>query len=228
MFYAHSSLLERAGRLDSNAAHLTSIPLVNAAGGDITAYLPTNIMSITDGQIIFDLGYFRRGVRPAVNAGLSVSRVGGQAQTKRQKQLSTALFKALAKYRQAEEFSHFSSQLSDETRIDLARGKHLYMALQQPPEELFSLVEQQLMLETIMSATDDRAIDVESLKKAVRTRAAEAKTEEDYDRIEKELFEEFGAKVLQEVEVKAESMGEFAEDGEGAEAGKKPETEAKQ
>ena len=228
IFYTHSSLLERAGKLLTNDKTLTSLPVVLTPNDDITAYLPTNIMSITDGQIIFDLGYFRRGVRPAVNAGLSVSRVGGQAQTKRQKQLSTALFKALAKYRQAEEFSHFSSQLSDETRIDLARGKHLYMALQQPPEELFSLVEQQLMLETIMSATDDRAIDVESLKKAVRTRAAEAKTEEDYDRIEKELFEEFGAKVLQEVEVKAESMGEFAEDGEGAEAGKKPETEAKQ
>ena len=125
-------------------------------------------MSITDGQIIFDLGYFRKGIRPAVNAGLSVSRVGGQAQTKRQKQLSTALFKALAKYKQAEEFSHFSSQLSNETKLDLTRGKHLYQALQQPPEELHSLVEQQLMLETIMLSEDDRAIDVAGLKKAVK------------------------------------------------------------
>ena len=199
---------------------MTSLPVVLTPNDDITAYLPTNIMSITDVQIIFDLGYFRRGVRPAVNAGLSVSRVGGQAQTKRQKQLSTALFKALAKYRQAEEFSHFSSQLSDETRIDLSRGKHLYKALLQPPEELFSLVEQQLLLETIMSATDDRDIDVAGLKVAVRERATEAKNEEDYDRIEKELFDQFGAKKLEEAEVKEESMGQFAEENAPAEAPK--------
>jgi F-type H+-transporting ATPase subunit alpha len=86
---------------------------------DITSYLSTNIMSITDGQIVFDLGVFRQGVRPAVKAGLSVSRVGGQAQTKREKLLSGNLFKKLAKYHQAEEFSHFGSSLSKEASIDL-------------------------------------------------------------------------------------------------------------
>ena len=155
-------------------------------------------MSITDGQIIFDLGYFRRGVRPAVNAGLSVSRVGGQAQTKRQKQLSTALFKSLAKYHQAEEFSHFSSQLSKETRLDLTRGKHLYTALQQPPEQLFSLPEQQLMLETIMKSEDDRAIDVAMLKTAVKEQGANVTSDEDYDKTEADLYEKFSAHVLAE------------------------------
>lgn len=196
IFYTHSSLLERAGRLLTNDKTLTSLPVVLTPNDDITAYLSTNIMSITDGQIIFDLGYFRKGVRPAVNAGLSVSRVGGQAQTKRQKQLSTALFKALAKYHQADEFSHFSSQLSKETRTDLARGKHLYAALMQPPEELISLPEQQLMLETIMLSPDDRVIDVTALKKAVQAMNPPTMADEAYDRIEAELLEKFGAQPL--------------------------------
>ena len=196
IFYTHSSLLERAGKLLTNGKTLSSLPVVLTPNDDITAYLPTNIMSITDGQIIFDLSYFRKGVRPAVNSGLSVSRVGGQAQNKRQKQLSTSLFKALAKYRQADEFSHFSSQLSAETRADLARGKHLYAALQQPPEELHSLAEQQLMLEVIMNSPDDRPIDVAGLKKAVKEPAAQITNDGDYDTIEQDLFQRFAATPL--------------------------------
>lgn len=208
IFYTHSSLLERAGKLLTNSKTLTSLPVILTPNDDITAYLSTNVMSITDGQIIFDLGYFRKGVRPAVNAGLSVSRVGGQAQTKRQKQLSTALFKALAHYHQAEEFSHFSSQLSRETRLDLMRGKHLYAALQQPPEALYSLVEQQLMLETIMKSDDDRAIDVKALREAVKTRAAEATSDEAFDRIESELLDQFRAQALVPVAKSAEQSGQ--------------------
>jgi F-type H+-transporting ATPase subunit alpha len=149
-----------------------------------------------------------------VNAGLSVSRVGGQAQTKRQKQLSTALFKALAKYKQAEEFSHFSSQLSAETRLDLTRGKHLYQALGQPPEELFSLVEQQLMLETIMLPTDDQAIDVAGLRKAVKEVAKSVKAEEDYDKTEADLLAKFGAKKVEAVKEEAPAPEEAAKPAE--------------
>lgn len=196
IFYTHSSLLERAGRLLTNDKTLTSLPVVLTPNDDITAYLSTNVMSITDGQIIFDLGFFRKGVRPAVNAGLSVSRVGGQAQSKRQKQLSTALFKALAKYHQADEFSHFSSQLSKETRTDLTRGKHLYAAMMQPPEELLSLPEQQLMLETIMLSPDDRAIDIAALKQAVREAAPRATDDAAYDAIEQELLAKYSAQPL--------------------------------
>ena len=216
IFYAHSSLLERAGRLLENDKTLTSLPVVLTPNDDITAYLSTNIMSITDGQIIFDLGFFRKGIRPAVNAGLSVSRVGGQAQSKRQKQLSTALFKALAKYHQAEEFSHFSTQLSEETRIDLARGKHLYEALQQPPSQLLNLVEQQILLEVIMNNETDLAIDVAGLKESVRKRAPEVKTEEDFDRVEAELTTEFRAQPLEAVQ----SSAEESEDTDKTEAKK--------
>ena len=211
IFYAHSSLLERAGRLLENDKTLTSLPVVLTPNDDITAYLSTNIMSITDGQIIFDLGFFRKGIRPAVNAGLSVSRVGGQAQTKRQKQLSTALFKALAKYHQAEEFSHFSTQLSDETRIDLNRGKHLYEALQQPPSQLLNLTEQQILLEVIMSNETDLAVDVAGIKSVLSKRALEVKTEEDFDRVEAELTTEFRAKPLEEVEQTAENAADSIE-----------------
>jgi F-type H+/Na+-transporting ATPase subunit alpha len=194
IFYAHSSLLERAGKLLTTNKTLTSLPVVLTPNDDITSYLSTNIMSITDGQIVFDLGVFRQGVRPAVKAGLSVSRVGGQAQTKREKLLSGNLFKKLAKYHQAEEFSHFGSSLSKEASIDLEIGKQIYRALQQPPEERYTLVEQQLVLETIMKGEGKVSMDVESLKKEVRnvaSRVKDVKDEQSFDAVEDELFKKF-------------------------------------
>lgn len=188
MFYAHSSLLERAGKLLTTNKTLSSLPVILTPNDDITAYLSTNIMSITDGQIIFDLGVFRQGIRPAVNAGLSVSRVGGQAQTKRQKRLSGDLFKKLAKYHQAEEFSHFGSSLSKEASIDLKLGKQIYDALQQPPEELHSLTEQQLILESIILGKGEAEIDVPALKTSARKMASQAKEEKDFDRLEAEMY----------------------------------------
>lgn len=198
IFYAHSSLLERAGKLLSNGKTLTSLPVVLTPNNDITAYLSTSIMSITDGQIIFDLDIFRQGIRPAVNAGLSVSRVGGQAQTNRQKRLSSTLFKTIARYKQAEEFSHFSSQLSKETMIDLTLGKYIYQALQQPPQERHSLVEQQLLLETIMLSDGETEIDIVGLKESVKKVASKTKDEKDFDRIEAELLKKHSAHKLSE------------------------------
>ncbi len=188
MFYAHSSLLERAGKLLKNGKTLTALPVVLTPSDDITAYLPTNIMSITDGQIIFDLRIFRQGIRPAVNAGLSVSRVGSQAQTVRQKKLSATLFKALAKYHQAEEFSHFSTQLSKETTVDLTIGKYIYELLSQPPEERHTLTEQQLMLETVLLSDGETTIDIPGLKESVKQVASKIKDEKDFDRVEAELL----------------------------------------
>ena len=199
IFYAHSSLLERAGKLKTNGKTLTSLPVVLTPNDDITAYLSTSIMSITDGQIIFDLGIFRQGKRPAVNAGLSVSRVGGQAQTTRQKRLSSTLFKTLAKFKQAEEFSHFSSQLSKGTRIDLTLGKYINQALQQPPEERHSLIEQMLLLETVMLSGGEKEMDVAGLKLSVREAASQikdVKDEEGFDRLEAELLKKHSAETL--------------------------------
>jgi F-type H+-transporting ATPase subunit alpha len=199
IFYAHSSLLERAGKLLTNGKTLTALPVVLTPNNDITAYLSTSIMSITDGQIIFDLDIFRQGIRPAVNAGLSVSRVGGQAQTNRQKRLSTTLFKTLARYKQADEFSHFSSQLSRETTIDLTLGKYIYQALQQPPQERHSLVEQQLLLETIMLSGGEIEVDVVGLKQSIKEFAKKVKDENDFDHLEAELLKKHTPKILIEI-----------------------------
>lgn len=222
IFYAHSSLLERGGKLLSNMKSLTPLPVVLTPNDDITAYLSTSIMSITDGQIIFDLGIFRQGKRPAVNAGLSVSRVGGNAQTGRRKRLSGTLFKALAKYKQAEEFSHFSSQLSKETRVDLQIGKLVNKALQQPPEELHSLPEQQLMLETILMSGGKVDMDIAGLKEAVKKVANQAVEEADYDRLEAELLQQFTIKPPEEKKEKPAEIGEQSPVGE---AGKEKEPE---
>ena len=194
MFYSHSSLLERAGKLLRNGKTLTALPVVLTPSDDITAYLSTNIMSITDGQIIFDLRVFRQGIRPAINAGLSVSRVGSQAQTVRQKKLSATLFKTLAQYHQAEEFSHFSTQLSKETTIDLNIGKYIYQVLSQPPEQRYSLVEQQLMLETILLSDGETSINVAKLKESIKTVAPKVKEEKDFDHIEADLLKKFSSK----------------------------------
>jgi F-type H+-transporting ATPase subunit alpha len=188
MFYAHSSLLERAGKLLKNGKTLTALPVVITPNDDITAYLSTSIMSITDGQIIFDLGLFRSGIRPAVNAGLSVSRVGGQAQTGRQKRLSGNLFQKIASYHQAEEFSHFGSSLSKEATIDLTIGKQIYDALQQPPEERHSLVEQQLILETILLGAGRVEFDIPGLKETVKKMNSKVKDDKDFDNLEAELL----------------------------------------
>jgi len=189
MFYAHSSLLERAGRLDSNGAHLTSIPLVNAAGGDITAYLPTNIMSITDGQWILDMDIFRSGIRPAVNMGLSVTRVGGVGHTKRQQNLASQTLKILAAYRQAEEFSHFGSELALEAKKALDIGKKLFVILTQSPTDVYSFMAQQLMLDIVLNSDPQEQLDVLKLQQNSNDAAKKVTddTEELYQKAKEEL-----------------------------------------
>jgi len=226
-FYAHSSLLERAGKLLDSGKTLTSLPVVLTPNDDITAYLSTSIMSITDGQIIFDLGVFRKGIRPAVNAGLSVSRVGGQAQTVRQKKLSASLFKTLANYHQAEEFAHFSSQLSKETAADLLLGQQIYAALQQPPEELHSLTEQQLILETILLSKGEVEIDVAGLKDSVRQIASKVKDDKDFDQHEIELLKKHRMHHSSEKKEEVEEVDESEAANSEPEASPPPEEDKK-
>ncbi|MGC1177090.1 MAG: sodium-transporting two-sector ATPase [Candidatus Saccharimonadales bacterium] len=183
MFYAHSSLLERAGRLEKNGACLTCVPIVHADSGDITAYLPTNIMSITDGQWILDTGIFRSGVRPALSMGLSVTRAGGAGHTERQKKLAAATLKILADYRQAEEFSHFGSELGAEAKRALSVGKNIFDVLTQSPSETFSLMAQQLMLDLVLNLADGEKLDVSVLKLNVAGFAARITKDEDYETV---------------------------------------------
>lgn len=189
MFYAHSSLLERAGKLAVNGKTLTALPAVVTPGDDITAYLPTSIMSITDGQIIFDLATFRQNIKPAVNAGLSVSRVGGRAQNPRQKKLSGALFKSLATFRQAAEFSHFGADMAPETVQALTLGRQINEAFRQTPGELFTLTEQELIIAAVMEAAGQRKLNVGLLKMKVKELAPTVQKDEDIDGLVKQLLE---------------------------------------
>lgn len=188
MFYAHSSLLERAGRLDSSGAHLTSVPVINAAGGDITAYLPTNVMSITDGQWILDMNIFRNGIRPALNIGLSVTRAGGVGHNKRQKALASETLKLLADYRQAEEFSHFGSELAAEAKRALEVGKRLFEMMTQTPTDTYSLMSQQLMLDIVLHADSTAPLDISTLKLSVAEYAAQVTGDENYDSVKEQLL----------------------------------------
>ncbi len=187
MFYAHSSLLERAGRLDRNGKCLTCIPVVHAANGDITAYLPTNIMSITDGQWILDMETFRAGIRPAVSMGLSVTRAGGVGHNKRQKDEASKTLKVLADYRQAEEFSHFGSELAIEAKRALATGKRIFEVLTQSPSDTYSLTAQQLMLDLVLNLGDGEELDLNALKLNANEFAKKIRKDEDYDSVRDEL-----------------------------------------
>ena len=124
VFYLHSRLLERACRLndDNGGGSITALPVIETQGGDVSAYIPTNVISITDGQIFLEAGLFNKGIRPAINVGLSVSRVGGAAQTKAMKKTAGPMKLALAQYRELESFAQFGSDLDPQTKKTLDHG----------------------------------------------------------------------------------------------------------
>lgn len=163
VFYLHSRLLERAGKLAAGGS-LTALPIVQVQSDDITAYIPTNLISITDGQIFLDTQLFNTGVRPAINVALSVSRVGGAAQTKAIKKVTKALRLELAQYHELLDFSQFGTELDEVSQKHLARGAIAVEILKQPQYITYSFVEQSLILFTLKeNFLDDLALkDVSS------------------------------------------------------------------
>ncbi len=148
VFYCHSRLLERAAKLsdERGAGSLTALPIIETQAGDVSAYIPTNVISITDGQIYLEGDLFYSGIRPAVNVGLSVSRVGGSAQTKAMKQVTGMLRLDLASYREMKAFAQFGSDLDKATQAQLARGERLTELLKQPQYSPIPMEEQVVII----------------------------------------------------------------------------------
>lgn len=173
VFYLHSRLLERAARMSDEygGGSLTALPIIETQAGDVSAYIPTNVISITDGQIYLETEMFNSGFRPAVNAGLSVSRVGGDAQIKAMKKIAGPIRVDLAQFRELAAFSQFGSDLDADTREKLAQGERIREVLKQPQYKPMA-VEYQIII--IYAATRKYLLDV-----AVK----------DITRFESELFE---------------------------------------
>ncbi len=156
VFYLHSRLLERAANLQDGGS-LTALPVIETQAGDVSAYIPTNVISITDGQIFLETELFNMGVRPAVNPGISVSRVGGNAQTKAMKKVSGTLKLAYSQYRELQAFSQFGSDLDADTKARLAQGERIVEVLKQPQNSPIT-VEKQVVI--IFAVVNKYLIDI--------------------------------------------------------------------
>ena len=156
VFYLHSRLLERAARLEKGGS-LTALPIIETQAGDVSVYIPTNVISITDGQIFLETGLFNSGVRPAVNPGISVSRVGGSAQIKTMKKIAGPLRLEYSQYRELESFAQFGSDLDKETKAALEKGKRIVELLKQDQYSPMKVADQVLV---IYAVSNNFAIDV--------------------------------------------------------------------
>jgi F-type H+-transporting ATPase subunit alpha len=157
VFYLHSRLLERAARLnaDNGGGSLTALPIIETQAGDVSAYIPTNVISITDGQIYLETDLFYRGVRPALNVGLSVSRVGSAAQTKAMKKVAGKLRLDLAQFRELEAFAQFATDLDEATRKQLERGRRAVEILKQPQYSPMAVGQQVAILYALVNGLVD-------------------------------------------------------------------------
>ncbi|HAV11483.1 MAG TPA: F0F1 ATP synthase subunit alpha [Candidatus Moranbacteria bacterium] len=165
VFYLHSRLLERSAKLNENfgGGSLTALPIIETQAGDVSAYIPTNVISITDGQIYLESDLFYKGVRPAVNVGLSVSRVGGSAQIKAMKKVAGKLRLDLAQFRELEAFAQFGSDLDEKTRAQIERGKRTVEILKQGQYEPMSVEHQVAIIYALTNGHLD-GVEVEKIK----------------------------------------------------------------
>lgn len=202
VFYLHSRLLERSSRLsdEKGGGSITALPIIETQAGDVSAYIPTNVISITDGQIFLESDLFFSGMRPAVNVGLSVSRVGGAAQTKAMKKASGSVRIDLAQYREMEVFTQFSSDLDEATKAQLAYGGCLMELLKQPLCNPLALHEQVI---TLWTATHKKMVHVDKKNVKQYQKDLLAYFDNVYPEIGKEIEEtkvlsdELGEKILQ-------------------------------
>jgi F-type H+-transporting ATPase subunit alpha len=199
VFFLHSRLLERASKLaDRNGGgSLTALPLIETQAGDISAYIPTNVISITDGQIFLESDLFYSGVRPAMNVGLSVSRVGGNAQIKSMKQIAGTLRLGLAQFRELEAFAQFGSDLDKSTQAQLNRGRRLVEVLKQGQYQPLSVKKQVL---TIFAVTNGYLDDLDQSL----CLPYESEMHKHFDASHAELVNKLDAKAGLTDEVKAE------------------------
>lgn len=206
VFYLHSRLLERSSRLneENGGGSITALPIIETQAGDVSAYIPTNVISITDGQIFLESDLFFSGMRPAVNVGLSVSRVGGAAQTKAMKKAAGSIRIDLAQFREMEVFTQFASDLDDATKEQLAYGNSLMELLKQPLCHPMSLHEQVI---TLFLASQKKFLAVEKVHIKEYQKAILSYFEEEHADIVKEieqtkdLSEELKSKILKAAEI---------------------------
>jgi F-type H+-transporting ATPase subunit alpha len=214
VFYLHSRLLERAAKMrkEDGGGSLTALPIIETQAGDVSAYIPTNVISITDGQIYLESDLFYSGVRPAINVGLSVSRVGGSAQVKAMKKVAGTLRLELAQYREVEAFSQFASDLDKATQAQLARGSRLVEALKQGQYEPIAVEKQILIIFAVSNGYLDD-YPVESVKKYEKelnsffeSKYSDLLTE---IRTKKELTDDLRGKILGALDELKKQLGEF-------------------
>jgi F-type H+-transporting ATPase subunit alpha len=205
VFYLHSRLLERSARLNKEygGGSITALPIIETQAGDVSAYIPTNVISITDGQIYLESNLFYKGIRPAVNVGLSVSRVGSSAQIKAMKQVAGQLRLDLAQFRELEAFAQFGSDLDEKTRAQLDRGRRTVEILKQDQYAPLSVAEQVVALFAVTRGLVDD-VDVEKVRTWEKELLTyfETQKKEILDRIasEKVLSEELEAELKKVIE----------------------------
>lgn len=215
VFFLHSRLLERAAKLSDakGGGSLTALPIIETQAGDVSAFVPTNVISITDGQIFLETDLFNQGIRPAVNVGLSVSRVGGSAQTKTVKSVAGSLRLDLAQFRELAAFAQFGSDLDADTKARIDRGQRLTELLKQPQYSPYSIWEQSALVHAGVTGGFD-TVPVESMKEAAPKflKALHSEHKKEMDAMNKgdqkvegkvaELIEKIAKKVAKEFEVK--------------------------